>query len=69
MQWEGVRVGPHAFRIDAQDSVEQQVGRNYHPGTKNREHRALNISVHQLLYSVVGIELVYLSPYDSLLSH
>jgi hypothetical protein len=69
MQWEGVRVGPHAFRIDAQESAEQQVGEIITLELKTREHRVLNISVHQLLYSVVGIELVYLSPYDSPLSH
>ena len=31
MQWEGVRVRPLAFRIDAEESAEQQLGRNYHP--------------------------------------
>ena len=31
MQWERARVRPHAFHIDAEDSAEQQLGRNYRP--------------------------------------
>jgi hypothetical protein len=36
---------------------------------ETRGHLVLKISVHQLFYSVVGIELVYLSPYNSPFSH
>jgi len=69
MQWERVRVGPMLSPLIQKSRQNNSLGRNYLPELETREHRILKTSAHRLFYSVVGVELVYLSPYDSPLSH